>query len=113
MPFVDCKITREVSKDNKEVLKKRIGEVITILGKTEKYLMVGIDDGYDLYFAGERLTKGAFVSVSLYGKATPEQYSRMTAAICDILEETEDVPKDKVYITYREVSDWGWNGKNF
>ena len=113
MPFIDNKITVKVSEDKKEAIKSKLGQAVSVLGKGESFLMVGFDDEYDLYFAGEKVEKGAFVSVALYGNASPDAYSSMTGEICRILNEELGLPGDRIYVTYRGVSDWGWNGRNF
>lgn len=113
MPFIDSKITVKVSEEKKEVLKAKLGATMTLLGKSENYLMVGINDGYDLWMGGNRLEKGAYISVSLLGNAKSEAYEKMTAAICDIYKEELGIPGTAVYVTYHPVSDWGWNGSNF
>lgn len=113
MPFIDSKITVELTREQKEKIKARLGKAISVLHKGENYLMVGFADGYDLYFAGKKLEKGAYVEVSLFGKASPADYDRMTGLVCDILFEEAGIPGEAVYVTYRPVSDWGWNGSNF
>ena len=113
IPLIDSKITVEVSKEKREAIKTRLGQAIGALDKTESFLMVGFEDQYDLYFAGSPVEKGAYVAVSLYGRASAEAYDKMTGEICRILSEELDIPGDRVYVTYREVSDWGWNGRNF
>ncbi len=113
MPFIDSKITVKVSDEKKEIIKAKFGATMPILGKSETYLMVGINDGYDLWMGGNKLEKGAYISVSLFGNANPESYEKMTAAICDICEEELGIPGSAVYVTYHPVSDWGWNGNNF
>ena len=113
MPFIDSKITVSVSRENRDAIKSKLGQAISVLGKGESFLMVGFDDEYDLYFAGEKVEKGAYVAISLYGKASPDAYSKMSGEVCRILEEELQIPGDRVYVTYREVSDWGWNGRNF
>ena len=50
---------------------------------------------------------------SRFGQATSAAYSQMSGEVCKILEEELGIPGDRVYVTYREVSDWGWNGRNF
>ena len=85
----------------------------SILHKSETYLMVGFEDEYDLYMSGNRLEKGAYVSVSLFGNASSDDYEKMTSAICDILQDELGIPADHVYVTYHGVNDWGWNGRNF
>ena len=113
MPFIDSKITVKVSDEKKEVLKAKLGATMPLLGKSETYLMVGLNDGYDLWMGGNKLEKGAYISVSLLGDAGSAAYEKMTAAICDILEEELGIPGTAVYVTYHPVSDWGWNGSNF
>lgn len=113
MPFIDSKITGIVTKEKKEAIKKRLGETVSILGKSEGFLMVGIQDQYDLYMGGNELEKGAFVSVSLFGSASSSAYNQMTEAICKIYKEELDIPGDKIYVSYTSTKDWGWNGRNF
>lgn len=66
MPFIDSKVTVSVTEEQKEKIKSELGKAITTLHKTETYLMVGIEDDYDLWMAGNKLDKGAYVSVSLF-----------------------------------------------
>ncbi|MBR1930701.1 MAG: hypothetical protein IJ833_04380 [Lachnospiraceae bacterium] len=113
MPFIDSKITVTLSESQKESLKTRLGQAVSIIGKPESYLMVGINDNYTLYFAGEKVEKGAYVEVSLFGNSTASAYEQMTARICEILEEELGIPGNKVYVTYHGVNNWGFNGRNF
>lgn len=113
MPFIDSRITVSVSKEKKEKIKARMGQAITTLHKSENYLMVGIESDYDLWLAGKKLEKGAYVSVSLFGSASPEDYDKMTEIICKILNEELGIEGSSVYVTYHPVADWGWNGRNF
>ena len=113
MPFIDSKVTVKVSDEKKKEIKTELGKLITTLNKSESYLMVGIEDSYDLWFGGKKLEKGAYVSVSLFGEAPKESYDKLTGQICDLLSEKLDIPGDAVYVTYHPIYDWGWNGKNF
>lgn len=113
MPFIDSKLTMKVTQEKKEVIKKELGEAVSVLGKSENFLMVGFDDEYDLYMGGRKLESGAYVSVSLFGKASSLSYEKMTGKICDIYEKELGINGSNVYVTYHEVNDWGWNGQNF
>ena len=113
MPFIDTKISVPVPDGKKEAIKARLGELVSLLHKSEAYLMVGIEDDYDLWFAGKKLEKGAYVAVSLFGSASPADYEKMTAAICALLKQELDIPGAAVYVTYHPVADWDWNGGNF
>lgn len=112
MPFIDSKITMKVSADQKESIKSRLGKIVPIIGKPESFLMVGIEDDYDLYFAGKKLEQGAYVSVSLFGAASSSAYEKMTEEICKIYEEELGIPGRSIYVTYQGIPDWGWNGSN-
>lgn len=113
MPFIDSKITGKVTDSQKENIKTKLGKAVSIINKPESFLMVGIQDNYDLFMAGEKLDKGAYVSVSLFGNADSVLYEKMTAEICKIYEEELSIPGKSVYVTYHGVNDWGWNGRNF
>ena len=68
-------IIAPVSYTHLDVYKRQI----TTLHKTETYLMVGIEDDYDLWMAGNKLDKSAYVSVSLFDNASASDYDNMTA----------------------------------
>ncbi len=113
MPFIDSKITVKLSDKQKEELKSDLGKAISLLGKPESYLMVGISDGYDLFFAGKKLEKGAFISVQVFGDVSSKQSEAMTKEISRIVSDRIGIPSDSVYVTYQGIRDWGWNGSNF
>ncbi len=113
MPFIDSRVTVKVTDKQKEEIKTEFGKLISILNKSETYLMVGIEDSCDLWLGGKKLEKGAYVAVSLYGNAPKEAYDSLTGRICDLLSSKLGIPGDAVYVTYHPVSDWGWNGANF
>ena len=113
MPFIDSKVTLKISMQQKEEIKSEFGKLIETLNKSETYLMVHIEDACDLWLGGEKLEKGAYVAVSLYGDAPKELYDRMTGRICELMKRKLGIPGNAVYVTYHPVGDWGWNGKNF
>ena len=113
MPFIDSKITLKISEEQKEKVKSELGKAVSLLNKSETYLMVGFEDNYDLYMGGNKLEKGAYVAVSLFGNASPAAYEKMTAEICTIYEKELGIPGKSIYVTYHGVNDWGWNGQNF
>lgn len=114
MPFIGSKVSIKITKEKEEVIKKRLGEAIELIpGKSETFLMLGFEDEYSLYFSGEKLEKGAFIEVKIFGEASKDSYAKLTTAICNIFEEELEIPQNKIYVKYEEVKDWGWNGRNF
>lgn len=113
MPFIDCKFSQKLTEEKKEKIKTELGKAVEILHKPESYLMVGICDGCDLYFAGRKLQNGAYVSVSLFGSVRRDACEKMTETLCSVFESELDITGTQVYITYHGVENWGWNGGNF
>lgn len=114
MPFINSKVTVKMSEDKKEKVKARLGEAIACIpGKSENWLMVGFEDAYDLYFQGNNDKDTAFIEVKIFGSASKDAYAEMTGVICDIFNEELAIAKDRIYVKYEEVADWGWNGSNF
>ena len=113
MPFINSKITVKVSDEKKEILKAELGKAAAIIGKPESFLMVGFEDEYCLYFAGNKLEKGAFVSVDLLGSPNSAAFEKMTAKICEVYERELGIPGKNIYVEYQTTHDWGWNGSNF
>ncbi|OVE67293.1 hypothetical protein CCS79_14310 [Clostridium diolis] len=114
MPFIGSKVSVKISKEKEEIIKKKLGEAIKLIPeKSETFLMVGFEGDYSLYFGGEKLEKGAFIEVKIFGKSSKDAYDALTAEICNIYEKELDIPQDKIYVKYEEVANWGWNGKNF
>ena len=40
-------------------------------------------------------------------------FSAMTGEVCRALEKTVGIAPADTYVTYAEVENWGWNGRNF
>ena len=113
MPFINVKTNTAVSAEQAEQLKSLLGSAITAIpGKTEAWLMVGIEDNYKLWFKGDP-APAAMVDVSLLGNASDAELSDMTARVTDALTGTLGLPADRVYICYQSTAFWGWNGSNF
>lgn len=114
MPYIDSKVTVNLSDEKKEILKKKLGKIIeNIPGKSENYLMVGFQDNYSLYFRGEKLQYGAFIEVKIFGKAPEESLSLVTKEICNLFNKELSIPGDAIYVKYEEVNHWGFDGFNF
>lgn len=114
MPFINSKVSVAMNQDKKEAVKKKLGQAISLIpGKSENWLMVGFEDSYDLYFQGNQDEPTAFVEVKIYGGASAAVFSELTGAICDIYQQELGIPKNRIYVKYEEVENWGWNGSNF
>ena len=114
MPFIETKTNVTVSKESEKALKEKLGQAISILpGKSESWLMLAIEGDVPMYFRGNDADPVAFVDVKIFGNASSDAYSKMTAELTKIYGEILGVAPDHMYIRYYGSADWGWNGRNF
>lgn len=114
MPFINAKISKAITKEQETQIKTMFGEAITTIpGKSENWLMVGLEPEYTLYFRGDDTEPSAFVEVSVFGGENKAAFEKLTAQICDIFQQVLSIAPDHVYVKYEAVSNWGWNGGNF
>lgn len=113
MPFINTKYSGDITPEQEMNIKAALGEAMSVIGKSENWLMVGFEPNCTLYFKGEKSEKIAFVDVSIYGSASRSAYEQLTAVICKVLGDNLGVPADKVYVKYSPTDNWGWNGGNF
>ena len=112
MPFINVKTNAAVTKAQCDKIKSALGQAITALpGKSENWLMVGIEPESVLYFQGSD-APAAMVQVQTYG-TNAQGTSDLTAKICAILNTELGLPQNRVYVSYFGTANWGWNGSNF
>ena len=113
MPYIELKTNVSADAKKAENLKSELGKAIAkIPGKTEKWLMVGIECETTMFFAGSSLPC-AIAEVKIYGSASSESLQNVTSEICRIVNSELDVSPDRIYVKYEFVDHWGWNGSNF
>ena len=113
MPFIKVNTNSEVSAAQAEIIKSKLGLAITAIpGKSEGWLMVSVSGGQQLWFRGTP-EPAAIAEVSLYGSASGNALSTLTAHITGILTDTLGIASDRIYVSYMMTDQWGWNGANF
>jgi phenylpyruvate tautomerase PptA (4-oxalocrotonate tautomerase family) len=111
MPYIE--IDTNVTGIAPENIEKKLGRAIELLpGKTERWLMIRVNEGQRMAFAGSA-EPCALAVVSLFGKATDKAYADVTAEVTKIVAEETGIPADRIYVKFEEVSTWGWSGSNF
>ena len=111
MPFINVK-TNVDAKEKCENIKTELGKAITAIpGKSEGWLMVGIEDNYKLYFRGTA-EPAAMVEVSVFGNPSENALETLTSHITGIVTRNLGISSDRVYVSYVSTPDWGWNGSN-
>ena len=113
MPFINIKTNATVSADKEENIKTAMGQAITAIpGKSESWLMVGIEPEYKLWFKGTS-DPAAMVQVSIYGTADRSAKNKLTGKISEIIGDELGISPSRIYVSYTDIPDWGWNGANF
>lgn len=113
MPFINTKVNISLDDKKREAVKTRLGQAVSLIGKSEDWLMVAFEENCALYFKGEGNAPIAFCEVKLFGKAGKSAYKKMTAEVTKILSEELGIQAAQIYVKYEEVEHWGWNGANF
>ena len=114
MPFINVKTNAKLSAEKKEIIKRRLFDVIGIIpGKSDRYLMVAVDDCADMAFHRDSDSSMAMVTVKIFGGSTKDAYQKLTKAICLILGDEAGVSGDFCYVTFEEIAYWGFNGFMF
>lgn len=114
MPFISSKVNISMTEEQKETIKQKLGENISIIpGKTEDWLMIEFADDCDLYFGGDKKSPAAFIEVKIFGEIRDMVAGKMTEIICGIYEKELQIKQNRIYVKYEEVRKWGWNGDNF
>lgn len=112
MPFINVKTNTAVSREKMDAIKSQLGQAITALpGKSEQWLMVGIEPDCALYFQGSD-APAAMVQVQTYG-TNAQGTDALTGKICTILGSELGLPANRIYVSYFGTPNWGWNGGNF
>ncbi len=114
MPYIDSKVSVKISDSEEKELKERLGAAIALIpGKSEQWLMTGFEDEYHLYFRGDNSSPVAFIEVKVLGAENKAAFNNLTGEICKIFNEVLGIDKDRIYVKYEAVTNWGWNGANF
>ena len=114
MPFINVKTNKTVSAEKKQEIENKLSDAISLIpGKSDRYLMLAVEDGISMMFHRDADCGIAMVEVKIFGKSDKDSYTKLTQRICEILDETAGVSPDCCYVKFEEVALWGYNGFMF
>lgn len=115
MPFIEILTNKTLRPEQHTALQHRMGELISLMpGKSEQWLMVHIEDGASLCFAGDAGKTAVMAQLRAFGaEQSAECYDALTEAVTAACTELLEAAPERVYVEYEVTSHWGWNGKNF
>jgi len=109
-------ITTNISLDNhaaQTLCSKASSHVASLLGKPESYVMVSLQTGTVMSFAGD---DSACAMLELKSLGLPEnQTAAFSESLCDFLNQQAGIKPERVYIQFSgpERHMWGWDKKTF
>lgn len=111
MPFLVIQTNVKVEpKKGAKLLRDASRHVAESLGKSEKYVMVALEDDTPMLFGGktEPLAYLELKSIGLPKDKTP----LLSATLSSLLQDEIGVTADRVYIEFADALApmWGWNG---
>jgi len=114
MPYL--KIQTNITPDTatrEKLLRDLSKSVAEQLGKSERYVMVAIEAGAPMIFAGDA---GPLAYLELKSIGLPEaNTASFSAALCSLVEKELGIPGDRIYIEFADAERhmWGWNNATF
>jgi len=112
MPYIETVTNQFVTPEAAEILKDKLGEAISLIGKSEDWLQLSFSGDAKMYFKGKEVPQ-VYSRVALLGSATAGGYEKLTARMCELYSQVLEVPQENIYVQYEEARVWGWNGANF
>jgi len=114
MPYIEAKLSVKLEKNQKDDLQKKLTDsVSSAFSKPKSYIMTNIEDEKTLYMGGDKVEKGAYITVRALGSISKFPCQAATKEICDMLTKDYGLEGSNIYITYHPVDMWGWNGSMF
>ena len=109
MPFINLATSEKID-EKKLFLKELVKLISSLTNKSERFVMIKLEDKSEMYFGDERPC--CFLEIKSIGSLNP---SEMAKPICDFVYEKIGINQEKIYICFEDVpaSTWGWNSRTF
>ena len=109
MPYISFKTNHKLTLRQENTIKSKSGELISLIpGKTEKALMIHMEDDQIMYFKGEE-TPCMMIEINLYKSAEFNDKKKLTEAMIQMIHETTNIEADNIYVIFHEFDHWGLN----
>lgn len=113
MPLLSILTNRPMPADPEPTLKAISAAVAAMLGKPERYVMVNLDAGRQMLFAGDQAPL-AYLELKSIG--LPEANTTfLSDSLCALMQRHFGIPPERVYVEFSAAARhlWGWNGGTF
>lgn len=114
MPYISIQTNQSIDANkSEELLQKFSHATAEILGKPESYVMVALQTGTAMSFAGNT-DPAAYIQLKSLG--LPESSTTdFSQAICNLVNTELQISPDRIYIEFSgpDRHMWGWNNNTF
>jgi phenylpyruvate tautomerase len=114
MPYLKLSTTESIPDEQSPQLLDQLSKLMAQqTGKPERYVMVQVEGGKAMLFAGNSQPL-AYVECKSIGLTTA-QAKAISSSLCRLLNDALQIPSDRVYIEFSNcpAEYWGWNGSTF
>lgn len=114
MPLLKIQTNKDVNNEQQDRLLGLLSaQTARELGKPEQYVMVILETGTPMMFAG---SNDPAMYLELKSIGLPEQQtSALSRGLSQAIEDETGIPADRIYIEFTNAARhlWGWNGTTF
>lgn len=112
MPYLKLNTNLNIS-DSSDLLKDLSALMAAQTGKPERYVMVEVNSGLALLFAGSN-EPAAYLECKSIG-LNLAQTKPLSSALAQLLKKRLNIEPSRMYIEFQDApaSFWGWNGSTF
>jgi hypothetical protein len=114
MPFLSIAASVEILPESRDLLLREASKAVAAgTGKPERYVLVKIEGGQPLLFAGSE-EPSAFLEVKSIG-FPGSGVKELTRSLCDLVTGRLGVPGNRIYIVFEDIKGamWGHDGETF
>jgi len=114
MPYLKLQTNVDLPADKQQAVMQTLSQTVANqLGKAERYVMVALETGTPMLFAGNNQ---ALAYLELKSIGLPEEdTARLSRSLCHVVSETLGIPGDRIYIEFSNAPRhlWGWDSRTF
>ena len=112
MPFIKCKVSCEITKEQEAELKRRFGTAIELVpGKSEDYLLLEFEPNCHLWLRGNNAAPISYIEAAIFGNESHAGYPAFTAEVAKIFREVLGIAPENCYIKYEDITAWAVGGQ--
>lgn len=114
MPLLQIHTNQQLTADLQTTFLKQASKTVAeALGKSEQYVMIRLNQGQPMLFAGSNAPL-AFLELKSLG-LPEENTTQLSATLCELIQSQLTIPSDRIYIEFSNAQRhmWGWDRRTF